>query len=64
MRRKMPFDDEIFNGVFINSSLHERSQPARIFEEINRCLKPGGKYLISDAPCHESVCEMVSKVND
>jgi ubiquinone/menaquinone biosynthesis C-methylase UbiE len=44
--QKMPFGDETFNGVFINGSLHEWSQPARIFEEINRWLKPVGKYLI------------------
>lgn len=46
--QKMPFDDETFNGVFTNGSLHEWSHPDRIFDEINRCLKPGGKYLISD----------------
>jgi hypothetical protein len=35
---------------------------SRIFEEINRCLKPGGKYSIGDVPRHESVCEVVPKV--
>jgi len=46
--QKMPFDDETFDGVFTNGSLHEWSQPARIFDEIHRCLKHGGKYMISD----------------
>jgi ubiquinone/menaquinone biosynthesis C-methylase UbiE len=46
--QKMPFDDETFDGVFTNGSLHEWSRPDRIFDEINRCLKAGGKYLISD----------------
>ena len=46
--QKMPFEDETFDGVFTNGSLHEWSRPDRIFDEINRCLKRGGKYMISD----------------
>jgi ubiquinone/menaquinone biosynthesis C-methylase UbiE len=46
--QKMPFEDNTFDGVFTNGSLHEWSQPSRIFNEVYRCLKPGGKYLISD----------------
>jgi ubiquinone/menaquinone biosynthesis C-methylase UbiE len=44
----LPFDDETFDGVFTNGSLHEWSRPDRIFDEIHRCLKPGGKYMVSD----------------
>jgi ubiquinone/menaquinone biosynthesis C-methylase UbiE len=44
----MPFDDKTFDGAFTNGSLHEWSRPDRIFDEIHRCLKPGGKYLVSD----------------
>jgi ubiquinone/menaquinone biosynthesis C-methylase UbiE len=46
--QKMPFDNNTFVGVFTNGSLHEWSQPSRIFNEVYRCLKPRGKYLISD----------------
>jgi ubiquinone/menaquinone biosynthesis C-methylase UbiE len=46
--QKMPFEDNTFDGVFTNGSLHEWSQPNRIFNEVYRCLKPGGKYLVSD----------------
>jgi ubiquinone/menaquinone biosynthesis C-methylase UbiE len=46
--QQMPFEDNTFDGVFTNGSLHEWSQPSRIFNEVYRCLKPGGKYLISD----------------
>jgi ubiquinone/menaquinone biosynthesis C-methylase UbiE len=44
----MPFDDETFDGTFTNGSLHEWSQTAKILDEIYRCLKNGGKYMISD----------------
>jgi ubiquinone/menaquinone biosynthesis C-methylase UbiE len=44
----MPFDNNTFDGIFSNGSLHEWSQPGRIFNEVYRCLKPGGRYLIID----------------
>lgn len=45
---KMPFDDNTFDGVFSTGSLHEWSQPEKVFNEINRVLKTGGKYFVSD----------------
>jgi ubiquinone/menaquinone biosynthesis C-methylase UbiE len=46
--RKMPLEDEYFDAVFSNGSLHEWAQPVEILNEIARVLKPGGRYLISD----------------
>ncbi len=46
--QKMPLDDNLFDGVFANGSLHEWSNPEEIFNEIHRVLKPGGLYFISD----------------
>ena len=36
---KMPFDDEKFDAVFTNGSLHEWSDPKNTFNEIWRVLK-------------------------
>jgi len=45
---QIPFDGNTFDGVFTNGSLHEWSQPIRVFDEVYRVLKPGAKYFISD----------------
>jgi ubiquinone/menaquinone biosynthesis C-methylase UbiE len=46
--QKMPFEDNTFDGIFSNGSLHEWTQPRRILNELFRVLKPGGKYFVSD----------------
>ena len=45
---QMPFPDRSFDAVFSNGSLHEWEDPIRVFNEINRVLKPGGIFCISD----------------
>jgi ubiquinone/menaquinone biosynthesis C-methylase UbiE len=45
---EIPFPENTFDAVFTNGSLHEWSRPEIIFNEINRILKPSGKYFISD----------------
>ncbi|HMK45752.1 MAG TPA: class I SAM-dependent methyltransferase [Methanocella sp.] len=44
----IPFEDDAFDSVFTNGSLHEWSEPEKVFDEIFRILKPEGVYYISD----------------
>jgi ubiquinone/menaquinone biosynthesis C-methylase UbiE len=46
--QRMPFEDNYFDAVFSNGSLHEWVHPEEILNEIARVLKPKGKYYISD----------------
>jgi ubiquinone/menaquinone biosynthesis C-methylase UbiE len=45
---QMPFHNEAFDAIFSNGSLHEWEDPVRVFNEINRVLKPGGLFYIGD----------------
>lgn len=44
----MPFEDNIFDNVFTNGSLHEWENPILTLNEIYRVLKTQGHFFISD----------------
>lgn len=48
----MPFADESFDCVVSNGSLHEWENPVRVFDEVYRVLRSGGRYCITDL-CRE-----------
>jgi ubiquinone/menaquinone biosynthesis C-methylase UbiE len=45
---EIPFDDNSFDAIFTYHSLHEWSKPGETFNEIQRVLRVGGKYLVYD----------------
>ena len=45
---EIPFDDSYFDALFTYHSLHEWSKPEETFNEIERVLRVGGKYMIFD----------------
>jgi len=45
---EMSFQDSSFDTVITSSSMHEWKYPIRILNEINRVLRPGGHYCITD----------------
>jgi len=45
---RMPFEDDRFDGIFTNGSLHEWEEPEKVISEIHRILKPGAKFFVGD----------------
>lgn len=45
---EMPFENESFDTVISNGSLHEWENPLEAFQEIHRVLRHGGRFCITD----------------
>lgn len=43
---KLPFDDNIFDGIMAASSIEQTPDPKKTIEELYRVLKPGGRIRI------------------
>jgi ubiquinone/menaquinone biosynthesis C-methylase UbiE len=54
-----PFEDDRFDLVVSSNTLHLIKNPVRMFDEIQRVLKPSGKFFISDL--RRSLLGMFSK---
>ena len=46
--KKIPFDDDYFDGIFTDGSMHEWSDPLTVFNEIERVLKPNASFHVGD----------------
>jgi ubiquinone/menaquinone biosynthesis C-methylase UbiE len=44
----MPFEDDAFDLAISGNTLHLLKNPVSMFNEIQRVLKPGGRFLVSD----------------
>jgi len=62
----LPFDDQMFDGVIMNQSLHHISVPkmANAFDEASRVLRPDGRLLIIEPALHGPAFEILSVVDD
>jgi ubiquinone/menaquinone biosynthesis C-methylase UbiE len=44
----LPFENDGFDGVFSNGSIHEWARPTEVLGEMTRVLRPGGIVVLSD----------------
>jgi ubiquinone/menaquinone biosynthesis C-methylase UbiE len=47
--KAMPFDDDTFDLIVCNDSLHHWENPLPVFDEIQRVLKTDGKCIVHDS---------------
>lgn len=45
----LPFPDESFDGVMSNCVINHATDKGRVYREIRRVLRPGGRFVIADA---------------
>ena len=46
-QQRLPFDDASFDVIVCSLSIEYITQPSRLFDEVARVLRPGGKFIIS-----------------
>ena len=54
---RLPFADGVFDAVVTRLSVHHFDQPARVFAEIFRVLRPGGGFAVADVVSSEVPAE-------
>lgn len=45
----LPFQDESFDGVMSNCVINHAKDKGKAYREINRVLRPGGRFVVADA---------------
>ena len=46
-QQRLPFDDASFDVIVCSLSIEYITQPSRLFDEVARVLRPGGRFIIS-----------------
>jgi SAM-dependent methyltransferase len=57
LNQPLPFDDEVFDTVLLSDVLEHIAEPTKLWQEMERILKPGGK-LILNVPFFYKIHEM------
>lgn len=55
----LPFDDGKFDAVISNCVINHARDKAKVYSEIYRVLKPGGRFVVSDAVTREPLPQSV-----
>lgn len=60
----LPFEDKTFDVVVSNGVINLSAEKERVFEEVARVLKPGGKLALSDIVSEEQMPESIKNDAD
>lgn len=61
--RSFPFEPESFDTILVSLFAHHASNPARVFSEGARVLRPGGRLILADLYKHEETW-MLDELHD
>jgi ubiquinone/menaquinone biosynthesis C-methylase UbiE len=54
---ELPFAENAFDGVVTRLAIHHFSEPSRVFNEMFRVLRPGGRLVVADVVSSEDADE-------
>ncbi len=61
---ELPFKDNEFDAVISNCVINHAADKNRVYREIFRVLKSGGRFVVSDAVCKEALPEHIKNDPD